>query len=128
MVVDASAIVKALGIEHPDVALEERLIAAGDLHAPHLVDLEVANALRGLERGGRISPHGAFRALARFFDLEIIRYPHVDFLKRIWTLTGQLTSYDAAYVALAEVLDMPLVTTDARLARSSGHSATIELV
>ena len=66
--------------------------------------------------------------LARLDDLGIVRYAHVLLLPRIWGLRHNMTAFDAAYVALAEVLDAPLVTTDARLAAAPGHAATIELI
>lgn len=67
-------------------------------------------------------------ALADLADLPMRRYPHDFLLPRIWDLRSNLTAYDAAYVALAEVLDAPLVTRDRRLAAAAGHHAQIDLL
>lgn len=61
-------------------------------------------------------------------DLPLTRYPHAPFVGRAWALRENITAYDAAYVALAEALDAPLLTTDGRLARSTGHNARMEFV
>ncbi|MFN2387539.1 MAG: type II toxin-antitoxin system VapC family toxin [Thermoanaerobaculia bacterium] len=97
------------------------------LHAPHLLDLEVAQVLRRYLGQGDLSEQRAAESLRDFLDLSVARYPHEPFLPRIWQLRANLTAYDAAYVALAEALDAPLVTRDARLARAAGHEARIEL-
>lgn len=125
IVVDASALVDALAAEQPYPELRERL-SAGRLHAPHLVDVEVANALRRLAAVGELSVARAADARADFAELIIVRYPHLPLLERIWELRGSLTAYDAAYVALAEMLDAPLVTCDARIAAAPGHRARVE--
>jgi len=98
------------------------------LHAPHLIDLEVAQALRRLVIAGGLGAARALEALDDFSDLPLIRYPHQLVLGRIWELRGQLTAYDGAYVALAELLGAPLVTRDERLAKTTGHRARIERV
>ncbi|HEU0304844.1 MAG TPA: type II toxin-antitoxin system VapC family toxin [Gaiellaceae bacterium] len=126
IVVDASALVDALASELPDPRLAERLTSDGDLHAPHLVDIEVANALRRLAAVGELSNARAADASADFAALTIVRYPHLPLLDRIWELRETLTAYDASYVALAELLEAPVVTCDARLERASGHDARIE--
>ena len=128
IVVDASAAVDYL-CRAPDVAdeLRERLDSAGGLHLPALFDLEVLNSLRGLEAASAMTPTALALALANLRDLRATYYHHSLLRARIWALRHNLTAYDAAYVALAEALDAPLVTTDARLARSTGHGATIEL-
>lgn len=125
IVVDASALVDALAAEKPNPELRERL-SAGRLHAPHLVDVEVANALRRLAAVGELSVARAADARADFAELVIVRYPHLPLLERIWELRGSLTAYDATYVALAERLDAPLVTCDARIAAAPGHHACVE--
>lgn len=66
-------------------------------------------------------------ALEDLLDVDVSLYPHAPLTGRIWELRENLTAYDAAYVALAEALDAPLITTDGRLARASGHCATVEL-
>lgn len=102
--------------------------AADTLHAPHLIDLEVASVLRRLEAIGSIDRLGARVALDELLAIDLQRYAHDLLLPRIWQLRGNLTCYDAAYVALAEALGAPLLTCDARLAAAPGHAATVEVV
>ena len=97
------------------------------LHVPHLFEIEVLQVLRRHNLGGVLTPERAKLALSRLRATRLMRYPHAPFWERIWELRENLTAYDAAYVSLAETLDAPLVTTDARLARASGHRATVEL-
>ena len=97
------------------------------LHVPHLFDVEVLHALRRLTLGGLVSESRSRRALKALSDMRVTRYPHTPLVARIWELGGNLTAYDAAYVALAEALDAPLVTTDGRLAQAAGHRARVEL-
>ena len=68
------------------------------------------------------------QALENHVALNIKRAEHKDLLERVWTLRDSITAYDAAYVVLAEILDAPLITCDARLARSHGHKARIEVI
>lgn len=129
VVVDASALLDALLPTARRDAIVDRLTHPGDsLHAPHVLDLEVVHALRRLDRAGRFdrSAGRAFLDVHRSFAIE--RHSHEELLDRIWELRHNLTSYDAAYVALAEALDAPLLTSDRRLAESSGHQARIDLV
>ena len=98
------------------------------MHAPHLLDVEVAQVIRRYAANGEIDVERGRMALADLADLPLHRYPHDFLLPRIWDLRNNLTAYDATYVALAEVLDVPLLTCDKRLAGSSGHHAHIELV
>jgi predicted nucleic acid-binding protein len=129
IVVDASALLEALLRTSASKAVEERLFAPHQtLHAPHLVDVEVAQVIRRYAAHGEIdSDRGRF-ALADLADFPLRRYPHEFLLSRIWQLRNNLTAYDAAYVALAEALDAPLLTRDRRLAAAAGHRARIELV
>jgi predicted nucleic acid-binding protein len=102
------------------------IVAGAELvAAPHLIDFEVASAVRGLTRGGVIGARRGELALASFARIRVLRCAARPLLHRIWELRGQIDAYDAAYVALAEQLDLPLVTTDARLSRAKGHSAEI---
>ena len=78
-------------------------------------------------QNGALSPDRAEDARQDFHDLAIVRYPHQPLADRMWQLRDNLTAYDAAFLALAEMLDVPLVTCDARLAHSSGHRAQVEL-
>lgn len=125
IVVDCAAVVDSLTAVEGSDALASRL-AEDDLHAPALLDFEVLAALRGLTHGGHLSAARAEDALADFDDLTIERWPLPEPLRRrVFALRENLSAYDAAYVALAEALDCPLLTRDRRLARSSGHSASI---
>jgi predicted nucleic acid-binding protein len=127
LVVDTSAVIGALVGRPPRDAVIERLATDNDLSAPHLLDVEFLHALRRLALGGRLSEDRAADARGDFADLAITRYEHTVVADRIWQLRHGLTAYDAAFVALAELLDVPLVTCDARLARAPGHHATVEL-
>lgn len=127
IVVDSAAVVDALtGVAGTDDL--RAYLAANDLHAPSLLDVETVSALRGLTLAGRLSPARAQDLLTDFDDLPIQRWPFADALRRrAFQLRDNVTAYDAAYVALAEALDCPLLTRDARLARSGGHGARIEV-
>jgi predicted nucleic acid-binding protein len=127
LVVDTSAVIGALVGRPPRDAVIERLATDNDLSAPHLLDVEFLHALRRLALGGQLSEDRAADARGDFADLAITRYEHTVLADRIWRLRHGLTAYDAAFVALAELLDVPLVTCDARLARAPGHHATVEL-
>jgi predicted nucleic acid-binding protein len=129
IVVDASAAVELI-LQTPAAAtIASRLFADGEtLHAPHLLDLEVAHVVRRYFLAGELSAERGRAALTDLADLPISRYPHDLFLARIWELRQNVAAYDAAYVALAEALAAPLLTRDGRLATSSGHEATVELV
>jgi len=109
--------------------IRRRFFAPGQtLHAPHLLDLEVAQVLRRYFLSRVLSPERAQQALEFFTDLPLTRYQHSAFLPRIWELRQNLTAYDAAYVALAEALRATLITRDAALASSFGHTARIVLL
>lgn len=126
--VDASAVVAALA-GHPAVPdIVRRLRSEDDLHAPHLLDLEVAHALSRLARRSIITQDRARDAVLDLIELNITRYPHDVLLERVWDLRHNVSAYDAAYITLAEALDAPLITCDARLTRSSGHGARVELL
>ena len=127
LVVDSSAIVHRLVARPLDPRLVTRIGEDGDLHAPHLIDVEVLHVLRRHVRVGGLSEDRAADARFDFADLAIQRHGHEHLRDRIWALRHNLTAYDAAFVALAGVLDVPLVTCDARLAATSGHAAEIEL-
>jgi predicted nucleic acid-binding protein len=126
VVVDTSAIVTMLIEDPPVPALVDRLLGR-DLHAPHLIDVEFLHVLRRFLATGRVPLTRADAVRADFSALRITRYPHTLLLDRMWELRENLTAYDATFVALAEVLDAPLVTTDARLAAAPGHRAAIEV-
>ena len=129
IVVDASAMLEGLLVTPAASRVAARMFAAGQtLHVPHLIDLEVAQVLRRYTRSGEIGARRAEEALNELADLPLIRYRHDVLLRRIWQLRHNVTAYDAAYLALAEVLDAPLLTRDKALASSLGHTATIDLV
>ena len=128
IVVDCSALVDVLlGVEGTD-ELRSRL-ADADIHAPSLLDFEVVSVVRSLTLAGRISESRAQDFLTDFEEMPIHRWPSADaFRRRSFILRNNVSAYDAAYVVVAEALNCPLVTRDARLARSSGHSAHIEVL
>lgn len=97
------------------------------LHAPHLIDLEIAQVLRRYVRSAVISAERGAEALSDLADFPLTRYPHFVLLTRIWQMRHRLTSYDAAYLALAEALDAPLVTRDRALA-GTGSQARVEVI
>jgi predicted nucleic acid-binding protein len=120
IVVDSSAAVEYLLGSPTGERVEARLIADPDLHAPHLLDLEVLNTLRRLVRIREVPGTLAQQALVDLAALDVTRYPHLPFVERIWELRGNLAACDAVFVALAEALEAQLLTTDVRLARASG--------
>jgi predicted nucleic acid-binding protein len=129
IVIDASAVLEVLLNTSAAGKVAERLFAGNDtLHAPHVLDLEIAQVLRRYTLSAAMDAERCEQALEDLADLPLNRYPHDVFLLRIWALRRNLTAYDAAYVALAEALDAPLVTRDGALARASGHRARIELI
>jgi predicted nucleic acid-binding protein len=129
IVVDASAVLEALLRTPAARAVEKRLFEPSQtLHAPHLLDIEVAQVVRRYAANGEIDAERGRMALADLADLPLQRYPHDFLLPRVWDLRNNLTAYDAIYVALAEVLDAPLLTRDKHLATSPVHHARIELV
>ena len=129
IVVDASVILDLILAQSAAEAIGRRLFAPTEtLHAPELLDLEVLQVLRRHWRAGSLSASRGEIAVADLDDLPVIRHPHGELVERIWQLRADVTAYDAAYLALAEALDAPLVTQDARLARAAGHTARVELV
>jgi predicted nucleic acid-binding protein len=129
IVIDASALLEVLLNTATSGRIAERLFARNDtLHAPHVLDLEVAQVLRRYTLSGEMDAERSEQALEDLTDLPLNRYPHDVFLFRIWALRRNLTAYDAAYVALAEALDAPLVTRDTALARAPGHRARVEVI
>jgi len=128
IVLDASAAIDWL-IQSPVGHLIGRRIRIRNeiIHVPHLFDVEILQVLRRLAWQGLISEQRADLAVQDLFHLRVVRYPHFILLSRIWQLRQNLTAYDAAYVALSERLHAPLVTRDARLSTTSGHTAQIEL-
>ena len=97
-------------------------------HAPHLLDLEVAQVLQRYARTGEMDGERGTQALDDLQALPLTRYPHTAFLSRIWELRANVTAYDGAYLALAEALSVPLVTRDARLRDVPGVEARVEVL
>jgi predicted nucleic acid-binding protein len=129
IVLDASAALEVLLRTPAAASVEERIFARGEsLHVPRLLDLEVLQVLRRYARAGVLDDRRGRQALDDLADLPLARYSHEVLLTRVWELRENLTAYDAVYVALAEALDAPLVTRDARLAGAPGHEATIEIL
>lgn len=126
IVVDTSALMEALVGRPPPEPLQARLLATS-LHAPHIVDLEFLQALRRLVDRGGLASSDAEQARQDLAALPIERYAHTILAERIWALRHNLTAYDAAYVALSEALDAPLITADVRIARAAGHHARVEV-
>lgn len=129
IVLDASAALEVL-VRGPLAAkVEGRLLTEGEIaHAPALIDLEIAQVLRRYVSAGRITAAGGGAALDVWRALPLQRHGHDLLLPRIWTLRSVLTAYDAAYVALAEALDAPLLTLDAKLAGAGAHQARVEVL
>jgi predicted nucleic acid-binding protein len=123
-VVDASALVEVLVGGKAATAIFERVFRSRiEIHAPHSLDVEVANAVRRLARRQLLADRDVDEIAAIYRDLKIERHGNGPFLHRIWQLRHNISSYDAAYVGLAEWLAIPLITHDARLSRSSEHHA-----
>jgi len=128
-VLDASVLVEYLaGGEHAEPVRERILRDAEALWAPHLVDAEVGHVLRRAVEVGDLRAAAAATALRDLAAMPLERAPHVSLLSRAWALRRNLTFYDALYVALAEALDLPLVTLDGRLARAPGVRIEVDVV
>lgn len=129
IVIDASALLELLlSTDRAEAVGAIALEPDERLHAPHLLDVEIAQALRRLVQLKEITISRAAQALDDYGGLLIERHAHRELLPRIWQLRNAMTAYDGAYVVLAEALDAPLLTCDAKLGRSHGHRAEIEVV
>jgi predicted nucleic acid-binding protein len=129
IIVDASAVLELLLQTPLGIRVEARLFREEDeLHAPHLLDVEVTRGLRRLVRTGEVASGRAAEAIADLTDLDLHRHAHLDLLGRAWKLRDKVSAYDAMYVALAEAIGATLVTCDSPLARAPGHGARIEVV
>ena len=128
IVLDASAAIDWLLQTAVGQQIENRIYSRGEsLHAPHLLDLEVAQVLRRLVREAAVSARRANQALQDLLVLRLTRYPHFVFRPHIWHLRHNLSAYDAAFVALTDRLTATLITRDARLASASPSGVRIEL-
>lgn len=124
IVVDASAAVSAL----LRTGTARGALGAEQLSAPHLIDIEVASALRRHVLAGDVSARAGWTALDSWRGISIRRYASGGLLRRVWELRDNLGAYDAVYVALAETLDCALVTADGRLSRAPGLRCAVTLV
>ena len=124
IVVDASAAVSGLLND----GQARHLLGTEQVHVPHLIDSEVASALRRRVLADQISNHVGWSALDIWHRLAVTRYPIHGLLERVWQLRTNLSAYDAGYVALAEELGCPLLTADARLSRAPGIRCVVTVV
>lgn len=125
-VLDASALVELLLWSERGQRTAALIGETGSiLHAPHLVTVEVLHVLRRLVAQDELSADRATGVVADLMDLDIDYHDHLLLTERIWQLRGHLTSYDATYVALSELLDQPLITFDERLAQTTGHLSLV---
>lgn len=128
-VVDASVLVDYLAVGEHAEASRERLLGTDEaLWAPHLVDAEVGHVLRRAVIAEELRQSSARAALEDLSDMPLRRTGHVGLLERAWRLRANVTFYDGLYMALAERLEMPLVTLDARLERVPGVRAAIDVI
>jgi len=129
IVLDASALLELLLVTDKGAGVAERIAAPEEtLHAPHLIDLEVAQVLRRYVGRRQLGEARASEALEDLRDLDLNRYPHDVLLERIWELRHNASAYDAAYLALAEALGASLLTSDARLRDVPDTQAHIEVL
>jgi predicted nucleic acid-binding protein len=124
IVLDASAAVLAL-LNDGDA---RRMLAAERVAVPHLIDAEVAHALRAQVRRRRLGAEQGGAAIARWTHLGVRRFGVTGLLSRIWELRENLSAYDAAYIALAEALGCALVTADGRLSRAPGPTCAVTVL
>jgi predicted nucleic acid-binding protein len=129
IVLDASAALELLLNSRRGRTVATRIASPQlTLHAPHLIDLEVCQALRRYLRAETLGATRAETVLDLLSELDLTRYPHEPLLPRIWQLRANLTAYDGAYVALTEALCATLLTCDERLARAAGSVASVEVI
>lgn len=128
IVVDASVIVTGLADDGPDGDRVRERVRDERLLAPHLIDLEVASAWRRLESAGDLDDRRVRLALTDLAALRLERVAHGVLLDRCWELRDNVTVYDAAYVALAELFETTLLTADARLVRAPGLRCGVEVI
>ncbi len=129
IVLDASGAVELLLNTASGKRLAARLADNAEVvHAPHLIDVEIAQVLRRYAAWGTLDERSAALALHRWRSFDVERYPHEPFLDRVWRLRANVSAYDAVYLALAEALPAVLVTGDRKLAGAPGVKVAIELI
>ena len=129
LVVDASVVLDLLLRSASHAAIERRLFGKPEiLICPHLLDVEVAQVLRRFAATRELSEDRGRQALDDLVALPLARFPHEPLLPRVWQMRHNVTAYDAVYIALAESLEIPLVTRDTKLAAAVGHDADVELI
>ncbi|MDR3360954.1 MAG: type II toxin-antitoxin system VapC family toxin [Bifidobacteriaceae bacterium] len=128
LIVDANVLATALADGGADGELSRRRLSGERLAAPAVVDLEVASVWRRLARAGGMTEARVLQALADLRALPLLRVPHQAFLGRCWELRDNLSIYDAAYIAVAEAFEAPLVTGDDRLALAPGVRCPVEVL
>jgi len=129
IVLDASVLANVVGDDGADGRLARReLRAAGNLAAPDLIDVETVAVLRKRWLAGSISDERFATAVSDLGDIDLDRYPVLRFMRRAWELRANVTPYDAAYIALAEVLNCELWTADQRLAKAPGPAWAIRVL
>jgi predicted nucleic acid-binding protein len=128
IVVDASVLLTALADDGADGTRARQLLDGRSLAAPELIDLEVVSVLRRLVRSGNLSVERADLALGYLDVLPLQRAAHRPLVRRVWELRDTVSAYDAAYVALAELLDAELWTADAKLVRSVGPRCPLVMI
>jgi predicted nucleic acid-binding protein len=124
IVIDASAALAALLNAGP----ARQALSDQQLHAPHLIDTEVASALRRKVLAKQLPADAAWAALDALRRLGLTRYPGSPLLARVWELRENLSAYDATYVALGEDLACGLLTADGRLSRAPGIRCPITVI
>ena len=127
IVVDTSAVVDALAVRPVNRLVHERLAGAGDLCAPHLIDTEFLSVLRRLVRTCSLHSVTADAIRNDYAQLTILRFDHLPLSERVWELRHNASAFDATFIALAELLGVPLVTCDERIASIPGLRTAIEV-
>jgi predicted nucleic acid-binding protein len=128
IVLDASAAFELLLRTTVGEAISAKLRGSPLLHAPHLLDVEVASSLRRVVASGVLSPQRARDALGDLRAMRIVRHPHLPFLNRVWELRDNFSAYDACYLALTEALDATLLTCDAALRSARLSRGEVEVL
>jgi predicted nucleic acid-binding protein len=128
IVVDASVLAVALGDDGTDGAKARQRLRGEMVTAPELIDPEVLSVLRRGMASGSMTAQRGVQAMTDLIDLPFRRAPHRPLIRRCWELRHNVTSYDACYVALAEILNVTLLTADGQLANAPGLRCAVELL